>query len=57
MLTISNDVLSGILNVKKVSSLRLLQNLCTMLAQRLRQADEKLITWFMLAGGQQPGRR
>jgi len=51
VLAIPGDVLSGILNIKKVSSLRLLKILCSLVAKRLRELDDKLVGWFILAGG------
>ncbi len=51
VLAIPREVLEGILDIHKVSSLRLLNVLCTLVASRLREIDDKLITWFILAGG------
>jgi len=51
VLAIPGDVLSGILNIQKVSSLRLLKILCSLVAKRLRELDDKLVGWFILAGG------
>jgi CRP-like cAMP-binding protein len=51
VLAIPREVLEGILDINKVSSLRLLTILCNLVAQRLRELDEKVITWFILAGG------
>ncbi|MEM7050211.1 MAG: cyclic nucleotide-binding domain-containing protein [Acidobacteriota bacterium] len=51
ILAIPADVLEGILDIQKVSSLRLLRILCTMVAQRLRELDDKIAGWFVLAGG------
>lgn len=53
VLAIPGDVLSGILDIQKVSSLRLLKILCTLVAKRLRELDDKLVGWFILAGGGQ----
>lgn len=50
-LVISRDVLSGILDIHKVSSIRLLTILCQLVAGRLRELDEKIIGWFHLSGG------
>jgi CRP/FNR family cyclic AMP-dependent transcriptional regulator len=50
VLSITKEVLSGILSVEKVSSVRLLQTLCSMVSARLRQIDEKLIGWYLVAG-------
>ena len=54
VLAISSDVLSGILDIGKVSSLRLLKLLCSLIAKRLREIDEKIVGWFMLGGGSPP---
>jgi len=53
VLAIPRDVVSGLLDIRsKVSSLRLLRILCTLVAKRLREIDDKLVGWFILAGGQ-----
>ena len=52
VLAIPRDVLSGILDIEKLSSLRLLKLLCSLVARRLRELDEKIVGWFMLAGGE-----
>ena len=52
LLGISREVLEGILDIEKVSSLRLLKLLCGFVASRLRSIDEKLTGWFVLAGGE-----
>ena len=51
VLAIPRDVLEGILDIHKISSLRLLSILCNLVAGRLREIDDKIITWFILAGG------
>lgn len=51
VLAIPREVLEGILDIHKVSSLRLLNILCNLVAGRLREIDDKVITWFILAGG------
>lgn len=51
VLAIPREVLEGILDIQKVSSLRLLDILCHLVAGRLREIDDKVITWFILAGG------
>lgn len=52
VLAIPGDVLEGILDIhSKVSSPRLLRVLCTMVAHRLRELDDKIAGWFMLSGG------
>lgn len=52
VLAIPGDVLEGILDIHKLSSLRLLKILCSLVARRLRELDDKLAGWFILAGGQ-----
>ncbi len=51
VLAIPREVLEGILDINKISSLRLLTILCNLVATRLRELDDKVITWFILAGG------
>jgi len=51
VLAIPREVLEGILDINKISSLRLLSLLCVLVATRLRELDDKVITWFILAGG------
>ena len=51
VLAIPGEVLSGILDLGKVSSLPLLKILCGLVAKRLRELDDKLVGWFILAGG------
>ena len=51
VLAISADVLSGILDIQKMSSLRLLKILCGLATKRLRDLDEKLVGWFILSEG------
>lgn len=51
VLAIPRDVVSGLLDIRKVSSLRLLRILCRLVAKRLREIDDKLVGWFILAGG------
>jgi CRP/FNR family transcriptional regulator, cyclic AMP receptor protein len=51
VLAIPRDVVGGLLDIRKVSSLRLLRILCTLVAKRLREIDDKLVGWFILAGG------
>lgn len=54
-LAIPREVLEGILDIQKISSPRLLTILCNMVAARLRELDEKIIGWFILAGGLRNG--
>lgn len=51
VLTIPRDVVDGILDVERVSSLRLLRLLCSMVAQRLRESNGKLLGWYLLSAG------
>ncbi len=51
VLAISREVLAGILDIHKLSSIRLLTILCNLVASRLRELDDKIIGWFILAGG------
>jgi CRP-like cAMP-binding protein len=51
VLVISREVLEGILDIHKVSSIRLLTILCNLVASRLRELDDKIIGWFIIAGG------
>jgi CRP/FNR family cyclic AMP-dependent transcriptional regulator len=55
VLAIPREVLVGILDIHRVSSLRLLRLLCTLVAGRLRELDDKIIGWFILAGGSATG--
>jgi CRP/FNR family transcriptional regulator, cyclic AMP receptor protein len=55
VLAIPREVLEGILDIHRVSSPRLLRLLCTMVAGRLRELDDKIIGWFILAGGSATG--
>lgn len=51
VLAIPEEVLSGILDIGKPSSLPLLKLLCSLVAKRLRELDDKLVGWYILAGG------
>ncbi len=51
VLSISREVLEGILDIQKVSSLRMLRLLCNLIAKRLREIDDKLVGWFIFAAG------
>lgn len=51
VLMISREVLEGILDIQKVSSLRLLKLLCGLIAKRLREIDHKLVSWFIFDQG------
>ena len=50
-LVIDGSVLSGLLDIEKLSSPSLLKVLCRTVAKRLRVLDEKIIGWYMLSGG------
>lgn len=51
LLAIPRDVVEGLLDIHKLSSLRLLRILSNLIAKRLRELNEKLITWFIFSGG------
>lgn len=51
VLAIPREVLEGILDINKISSIRLLTILCNLVASRLRELDDKIIGWFIIAGG------
>jgi CRP-like cAMP-binding protein len=51
VLAIPREVLDKLLDLKRASSIRLLQLACRQLAERLRESQEKLVGWFILAGG------
>lgn len=48
VLSLDREVVSGVLDAERVSSVRLLRILCSLAAERLRAADEKLIGWHLL---------
>lgn len=54
VLSIPQEVVAGILDMRKVSSLRLLKILCGLVAKRLREVDDKIVGWYILAGGDAP---
>ena len=54
VLGIPREVLRGLLDIKKVSSTRLLRLLCEMLARRLNELDDKLVSWHILSAGSRP---
>ena len=54
VLGIPREVLRGLLDIKKVSSTRLLRLLCEMLARRLNELDAKLVGWHILSAGSRP---
>jgi CRP-like cAMP-binding protein len=51
VLSIRREVLEKILDINKVSSIRLLKVLCSLVTQRLREVNEKIVGWYILAGG------
>lgn len=51
VLGIPAAVVDNLLDIGKVSSLRLLKILCSLVAKRLREVDDKIIGWYILAGG------
>ena len=51
VLALPRDVVTGLLNIEKVSSIRLLKILGRLGAKRVRQLHEKLVGWYLLAGG------
>ena len=51
VLRMPREVVEGLLDIRKVSSLRLLKILCALVAKRLREIDDKLVGWHILAGG------
>ncbi len=51
VLALSREVVEGLLDIHKVSSARLLKLLCSLVARRLRESEEKLIGWHLLSGG------
>ena len=52
VLRIPRDVLEQLLDIRKVSSIRLLRLLCELVAARLRELDDKLVGWHILSGGE-----
>jgi len=51
VLSIPKMVVEQLLDMHKVSSVRLLRILCGLVAQRLREIDDKLVGWYILSGG------
>lgn len=52
VLAIPAEVVTGILDVNKVSSLPLLKILCGLVSKRLRELDDKIVGWYILSGGE-----
>lgn len=50
-LAIPRDVVEGLLDIHRLSSLRLLRILCALVAKRLREVDDKIVGWHILAAG------
>lgn len=50
VVAVSGEVMREVLNIRRVSSLRLLKLLCTRAARRVRGSHDKLLGWQMLAG-------
>ena len=51
VLALPRAVVEGLLNIEKLSSVRLLKILTSLAAKRTREIQEKLVGWFLLAGG------
>jgi CRP-like cAMP-binding protein len=51
VLALPREVVSGLLNIEKVSSIRLLKILSRLAAKRVRELNEKLVGLYQLAGG------
>lgn len=51
VLALPRTVVEGLLNIEKVSSVRLLRILTSLAAKRTRAIQDKLVGWFVLAGG------
>ena len=52
VLAIPGEVVNGLLDVNKVSSLPLLKILCGLVTKRLRELDDKIVGWYILSGGE-----
>jgi CRP/FNR family cyclic AMP-dependent transcriptional regulator len=52
VLAIPGEVVTGLLDVHKVSSLPLLKILCALVTKRLRELDDKIVGWYILSGGE-----
>ncbi len=46
------DVVEQILDIDRLSSIRLLKILCRMASERLRKINEKLLGWHLVSGGE-----
>jgi CRP-like cAMP-binding protein len=54
VLSIPKELVDNLLDIRKVSAVRLLKLLCALVSKRLREVDDKLVTWYILAGGDVP---
>ena len=54
VLSIPQMVVDQLLDIRKVSSVSLLRLLCGLVAQRLREIDDKLVGWYILSAGDAP---
>jgi CRP/FNR family transcriptional regulator, cyclic AMP receptor protein len=52
VLRMPREVVEQLLDIRKVSSVRLLGLLCGLVARRLREVDDKLAGWHLLSGGE-----
>jgi CRP-like cAMP-binding protein len=52
VLAIPGEVVNGLLDVRKMSSLPLLKILCGLVTKRLRELDDKIVGWYILSGGE-----
>jgi CRP/FNR family cyclic AMP-dependent transcriptional regulator len=51
VLAIPRELVDDLLSIDRISSLRLLRLLCSMVALRLRQSNGKLLGWYLLSAG------
>jgi CRP-like cAMP-binding protein len=51
VLAIDRSVLQEVLSMDPAASLQFLNLLCRLISRRLREIDEKLVQWKMMAGG------
>jgi CRP-like cAMP-binding protein len=52
VLRMPREIVEQLLDIRKVSSVRLLVLLCGLVARRLREVDDKLLGWYVLSGGE-----
>ncbi len=55
VLGLRHDVVEQILDIDRLSSIRLLKILCRLAAERLRKINEKLLGWHLVSGGDLAG--